>query len=328
MHFLGVKMLGFNAENGRKLLITLGLIAAVIVSNMLLRAIMRRSLQSDRVKSVRFWVRQGWHLVTAIIVALALISLWFDDPKRLTTVVGLFAAGLAFALQKVITALAGYVVLMRGKIFSVGDRIVMGGVRGDVIELSFTQTHIMEMGQPPPIEPQTEPAMWVHARQYTGRIVAVSNAKIFDEPVYNYTREFPYIWEEIRLPVAYAADRAYVEQLLLDVANRHTADVQQMSADDRSELHRRYFMDAPDVAPRVFWRLTDNWLELTVRFVCKEHGVRELKDRMSRDLLAGLDAKGIGIASATFEVVGLPPVKIQVDGEPRPRRPDLAVHRH
>jgi hypothetical protein len=65
-----------------------------------------------------------------------------------------------------------------------------------------------------------------------------------------------------------------------------------------------------------------------VRFVCKEHGVRELKDRMSRDILAGLDAAGIGIASATFEIVGLPPVKLKVDGDARVRRPELGIHRH
>ena len=45
------------------------------------------------------------------------------------------------------------------------------------------------------------------SRQYTGRVVTVSNAKIFDEPVYNYTREFPYIWEEVSLPVPFTADR-------------------------------------------------------------------------------------------------------------------------
>ena len=101
-------------------------------------------------------------------------------------------------MQRVITAVAGYFVILRGKTFNVGDRIVMGGVRGDVIDFSFMQTRIMEMGQPPKVERNTDPAMWVRSRQFTGRIVTVTNDKIFDEPVYNYTREFPYIWEEIR----------------------------------------------------------------------------------------------------------------------------------
>ena len=51
-----------------------------------------------------------------------------------------------------------------------------------------------------------DPAMWVKARQYTGRIVTVSNAKVFDEPVFNYTLEFPYLWEEMTIPIPYKAD--------------------------------------------------------------------------------------------------------------------------
>ncbi|MFO1431682.1 MAG: mechanosensitive ion channel [Candidatus Competibacteraceae bacterium] len=67
---------------------------------------------------------------------------------RLATALGLVTAGLAFALQRVITVLAGYFVILRSRTFNVGDRIRMGGVRGDVIALSFMQTTIMEMGQP------------------------------------------------------------------------------------------------------------------------------------------------------------------------------------
>ncbi len=143
---------------------------------------------------------------------MGLISIWFDDPKRLATALGLVSAGIAFALQKVITALAGYFVILRGNTFTVGDRIMMGGVRGDVIALGFIQTTIMEMGQPPPVQTD-EPAMWVQSRQFTGRIVTVSNSQIFDEPVYNYTRDFSYIWEEIHVPITYKADRHAAEKI-------------------------------------------------------------------------------------------------------------------
>lgn len=35
-------------------------------------------------------------------------SIWFDNPARMATVLGLLGAGFAFALQRVITAVAGY----------------------------------------------------------------------------------------------------------------------------------------------------------------------------------------------------------------------------
>jgi small-conductance mechanosensitive channel len=61
---------------------------------------------------------------------MGLVSIWFDDPTRLTTALGLVTAGLAFALQRVVTAVAGYLIILRGKTFNIGDRISMGGVRG------------------------------------------------------------------------------------------------------------------------------------------------------------------------------------------------------
>ena len=78
--------------------------------------------------------------------------------------------------QRVVTALAGYVVIMRGNTFTVGDRITMGGVRGDVIALTFMQTKVMEMGQPPAVQ-GADPAVWVRSRQFTGRIVTVTTTR-------------------------------------------------------------------------------------------------------------------------------------------------------
>ena len=213
-------------------------------------------------------------------------------------------------LQKVVTAVAGYFVILRGKTFNVGDRIVMGGVRGDVIALGFIQTTTMEMGQPPPVQ-GAAPAMWVKSREYTGRIVTVSNAKIFDEPVYNYSRDFPYLWEELALPIMYSSDRSRAEDILLEVAKRHTVPISDLSQEALEEMQRRYAVKSDEMKPTVYHRLVDNWLELSVPFFAKDHGIRGLKDAMSRDILKALDDAGMGIASATFEIVGLPPLRIE-----------------
>jgi small-conductance mechanosensitive channel len=207
VEILGVKLVGVNAENGRKLLFSLAFIAIVFLLGRGLHWLARRGLLGSRHERIQFWTRQAIRVAMTVVLVVGLASIWFDDPTRLATGLGLVTAGLALALQKVVTAVAGYLVILRGGTFNVGDRIVMGGVRGDVIALGFTQTTIMEMGQPPAVQ-NADPAMWVRSRQYTGRVVSVSNARIFDEPVYNYTRDLPYLWEEFALPISYRADRA------------------------------------------------------------------------------------------------------------------------
>ncbi|MEO6744303.1 MAG: mechanosensitive ion channel domain-containing protein, partial [Caldimonas sp.] len=218
------------------------------------------------------------------------------------------------ALQQVITAIAGYFVILRGSTFSVGDRISMGGVRGDVLQLGFIQTTIMEMGQPPPVQ-GADPAMWVKSRQFTGRIVTVSNAKIFSEPVFNYTRDFPFLWEEMTIPITYKADRGRVEKILLEAARRHGVDTGAMAADAKEDLQKRFGVEPIELEPRVFYRITDNWLELTVRFLVGTHRIRAAKDEMSRYIIGEFDEAGIGIASATYDIVGLPSgLTIQASG--------------
>jgi small-conductance mechanosensitive channel len=235
----GVRLAGMNADNGKKLLFSVILVVALLLVGALLRRLSLRVLPPGH--RVAFWTRQSTKIGTAVLMILGLVSIWFDDPTRLTTALGLVTAGLAFALQKVVTALAGYVVIARGRIFNVGDRIVIGGVRGDVIALDFTQTSIMEMGQPPPVQ-GADPAMWVQSRQYTGRVVSVSNMKIFDEPVFNYTRAFPYLWEELVLPISYGADRVRAEQILLTVAERRTVRISDLSEEALAEMQRRYLL--------------------------------------------------------------------------------------
>jgi small-conductance mechanosensitive channel len=217
-------------------------------------------------------------------------------------------------LQRVITAFAGYLLILRGNTFNVGDRIVMGGVRGDVVALRFMQTTIMEMGQPPSVQ-NADPAMWVRARQYTGRIVTVSNARVFDEPVFNYTRDFPYLWEEMVVPISYRDDHVAAERVLLEAARAHTLEISALGEPAVRELERRYAMRRSDMTPRVFLRMTDNWIELTVRFLTEDHGIRDVKDRMARDVLAAFRKKGLSVASATFEIVGVPPLRVAARGD-------------
>jgi small-conductance mechanosensitive channel len=310
MELLGVRLLGINTESGQKLLLTVVFVLVILLARRAVVTMARLVTGRHENERLMFWTRQAASVAAAVLSVVAVLSIWFDDPQRLTTGLGIFSAGLAFALQRVVTALAGYVVIVRGNTFTVGDRITMGGVRGDVIALTFTQTRIMEMGQPPAVQ-GADPAMWVRSRQFTGRIVTVTNDKVFDEPVYNYTREFPFIWEEMSFPIPYRADRARAEAILLESVAAHTESLDLQSEGVRRALERRYFISVDDLIPRVFYRLTDNWLELTIRFIASDHGIRDVKDAIARTVLRRFEEAGIQIASVTYEIVALPTMRLQ-----------------
>ncbi len=304
-----VTLVGINGQTGTKVLYTLALVAIVLLLRGLARLVIRRLLGGEVADPKRFWARQGVQVAAAVALLLGILSIWITPETDVTTGVGLISAGLAFALQQVILSLAAYFVILRGDTFGVGDRITLGGVRGDVVQLGFLKTTIMEMGQPPAVD-SADPAVWVHSRQYTGRLVTVTNGAIFAEPVYNYTRDFPFLWEEIVLPIEYKADRARVEEILLAAARAHAIVDSREAERALAFMRSRYAMADASLEPEVYWRITDNWLELSVRFLVPGRGIRGIKDAMSREILDGLDAAGISIASATYDIVGLPGLKL------------------
>jgi small-conductance mechanosensitive channel len=314
LQILGVRLVGLNAENAKKLGFSIVFLLVVWLAGRGLKRIARSREKATEARA--FWIRQGISIAVAIVNVVGLLSIWFDNPARLATAAGLVTAGLAFALQRVVTAFAGYLVILRGKTFNVGDRITMGGIRGDVVGLGFLQTVIMEMGQPPEVQ-SADPAMWVQARQYSGRIVTVTNAKLFDEPVYNYTRDFPFLWEEMHIPIAYDADWHRAEQIMLEAVRAHTEGLEALGEEALAELERRYFVKRSELNPRAYLRLTDNWIEMACRFTVKEHGIRDVKNKISRRILDEFDRADIGIASGTYQIVGMPPLKVELAGAAR-----------
>lgn len=266
-------------------------------------------LHAERERS-RFVVAQVTRVALLVLMVWGILHIWFDDSGRLSTVVGLATAGIAVALQRVITSFAAYLIVLRGRVYTVGDRITLGGVRGDVVRVGFMQTSVMEMGEP--ANAQTgDPKVWITARQYTGRLVSVTNDRIFETPVFNYTRQFPFLWEELTIPIKYGADRARAEEILLEVSRRHTAAVVERATPALAALKSTYLIpDDASLEPRTYLRMTDNWVELTLRFIGPVRGIRALKDAMSRDVLAALEASGLEIASGTYEIVGLPPITV------------------
>ena len=79
------------------------------------------------------------------------------------------------------------------------------------------------------------------------------------------------------------------------------------SAEAARTLERRFELQRLDFEPRVFYRLTSNWLEMNLRFMSRDHGTRAIKDLIARDVLDGLDRAGIRVACVPYRVVEMPP---------------------
>jgi small-conductance mechanosensitive channel len=242
----------------------------------------------------RYYARKVVRYVVAALTLIILAIVWRAFAGRAGVVLGLTAAGLAFAMQEVVGAVAGWFNILSGRIFRVGDRIQMGGVRGDVIDITPLRTKVMEIGS------GTDDGSWVQGRQFTGRVVAISNKATFTEPVFNYSATFDYLWEELTVPVAFDADWARATEILEEEAVRVSATAGAATAITR--MRRRYPVPVAELEPRVFAAPTDNYLRLSARFIVPVRAARTVKDDLTRRVVERFAEDGIEVASTTSDV--------------------------
>jgi small-conductance mechanosensitive channel len=261
--------------------------AAVVAVAAVVQLVWGRRAPDD---ATRYHLRRATRWAAVLVLVIALAVVWRVFAGRVGVVVGLFAAGLGLALQQVVGSLFGWVNILSGGIFRVGDRISMGGVEGDVIDLTPLRTKILEMGAPVELGSQSEASpTWVRGRQYTGRIVSIANVATFTGPVFNYSAVFEYIWEELTLPVSYRSDWRVVSS---------SAEAERAIA----TMAQRYPVPLAEVEPRVFVRATDNWMELAARFVVPVRTARSVKSDLTKRVRDRFDEAGVEISSSTSEV--------------------------
>ncbi|WP_224240159.1 mechanosensitive ion channel family protein [Hyalangium gracile] len=301
MEFFGVRILGLNPETLRKVVLSLAVLVVVMGVRALLGVVVGLGTGVSR-RSI--WARKYIRLAFGGLGTLLLLSIWFDNPTRLATFLGLLAGGLAFASQNAVLSVAGYFVIVFGKTFDLGDRIQIGDVRGDVLDIGLLKTTVMEMGVPPLLHP--DPHHWVGARQYTGRVVTITNAEVFKQPTYNYTRNFNFLWEELRLPLRYDTDPRKAEAIVLAAVREATAGIIEEGHRQLANMRERYLIHSGELEPRAYLRLTDNWVELSVRFLVNTYGVREVKDVIARRILERFREEDLELASTTVELVHPP----------------------
>ena len=111
---------------------------------------------------------------------------------------------------------------------------------------------------------------------------------------------FEYVWHEVTFPIAHDADWRRAEEIMLHAAVDISRTEQAQDAVDK--MRRHYPIPVADLQPRVFVRATDNYMELSVRFVISVRTSRVATDELTRRVSEELDDAGIPFASTTMDV--------------------------
>lgn len=205
----------------------------------------------------------------------AALSVLTGDARALVGSVGLFGLALSWALQAPIESFTGWLLNSFRSYYRIGDRIAVGEVFGDVARIDFLTTTVFEAGGPD---------KRVQAAQSTGAMVTFPNLEVLRSNIVNFTRDFPYVWDELSIAVANESDLATAVRILEETADAVLGQQMVDAAQQYADLLERARL-AWDVAtrPQVFASAQESWTDLTIRYVVP---AREMRKWASLLLLA------------------------------------------
>ena len=243
--------------------------------------------------SSNYRIRKFVNFFGFILIIITISVIYSNQLGGLTVALGVTGAGIAFALQEVIASIAGWVALVFGKFYKVGDRVLLGGIKGDVIDIGIFRTTIMECGD------------WIKGDLYNGRVARIANSFVFKEPVYNYSADFPFLWDEIVLPIRYGSDLDYSSNAFLSIANRLVGEYAKTSVLAWKELVNKFMIENAKVDPMVTIDANENWINFTIRYIVDYKLRRTTKHNLFVEILKEVEqSEGkIIIAGSTLEII-------------------------
>lgn len=288
------KITGFiESELGAKLVtIGIAMLLIYIFATIIKRIIPKYVAATDS----RYKVRKFVNFLGYGIIVVTILTVFSNQLTGFTVFLGVAGAGIAFALQEVIASIAGYIIIHTSNFYKVGDRVLVGGIKGDVIDIGILRTSLMEIGE------------WVNGDLYNGRITRVANSFIFSQPVHNYSGEFPFIWDEMTVPIKTHCDFEYATEVfsgvMNDMKNEYAINAQQ----HWDKMTEKFLIENAKVDPMISMTFNENWITFTLRYVVDYKARRSTKDLLSRQVLKAIhNSEGkLEIGSSAFEITAFP----------------------
>jgi small-conductance mechanosensitive channel len=298
------------STQGRALLLRVGVLLLAIILVAIAADFWRRAIfryiHEQRRRNQFLLLRR---MVVMVVIALILIFGLSTEIGSLATFAGFLTAGIAFALQNVILSVAAYFFLIGRYGIRVGDRVQIGEVTGDVIDIGLVRLHLVELD-----------TSGGEARP-TGRIVAFSNSVVF-QPSSNLFKQLPgsnFAWRRISLTLAADVDYALAEQRI-SAAVAKVYDTYKPELDQQHRvLESSLAVHIGSTEPRTRLRLQDTGLEIVVLYPVVLTQASQIDDRMTHALLDAIEAEPrlhlVGGGLINLKPVDATPNKVAISAE-------------
>lgn len=239
------------------------------------RSLLKRVKRKRQISNIELFSRVLKYIFLLILVLLA-ISSYSGSWAGFGIWVGLFSAALGWALQKPITGIAAWIMIITKRPFELGDRVIISDMKGDVIDITLTHIYLREIGG------------IVAGEENSGRIIMVPNSILFEQKIVNYTKQDEYVLDQVVTLVTYESNLDKAIKIALESAKKHTKEFIGMT---KQEPYVRTFFQPSGINVHVRYFAPATRLQEFSSIITKE-----IFDRIMK-------TKGVEIAYPHTEVV-------------------------
>lgn len=204
--FLGNEIDEFLNQYADLLGLILVVIIVFVVFSIVFRLIRRFLLRNVKTKEQMHNVSVFFSLVKylfAIFLVIFVLSYYYGSWGEFGFIAGLLTVALGWALQKPITGVFAWLIIVMRRPIRIEDRVIISGVKGDITDITLTHIYLNEVGGT------------VEGEELSNRTVMLPTSIIFEQEIINYTSVDDYILDEINVSVTYESDLDSAEKILI-----------------------------------------------------------------------------------------------------------------
>lgn len=262
----------------QKVVLALMFISFVLVVNRFLIKLLRRKIENA---ATTFNLKRIIDLVSVMIIFTIVLSMLFANWYATLVSFGIVSLILGFALQNPITSFFAWVYILIRKPYEVGDRIRIGNVFGDVINVSYIDTTLWEFH-----------GDYLSGDHPSGRLIKFANSKVFGEYVYNYSWPlFPFLWNELKLFVCYGSDLQFTGDMVKKIVQQEIGEAMIRRVKRFKIILAQTPVDEVEVReyPSIILRAHENaFIEVTVRYLVEPKNSGRVKTKLFATIMEEL----------------------------------------
>ncbi len=248
-------------------------IAMIILSILLFSFLLKYFAKKTIKDNERFYMaNKGINFTNLVLIGLVLLFSFLENATYLVTVLGFASAGIAIAMKDIFMSSLGWLVIVFGGSFHVGDRVkAFKGSHsyvGDIVDISFLRMTILE--------DITYTTIKENGR--AGRIIFIPNNYIFTELIANYTHgKIKTVWDGVDIMITFDSNHKKATHIIKEIVKKYSKGYTDISRKQLNALRNQYSLKNINVEPRIYtfieksgirvscWYMTNSYATLTLR---------------------------------------------------------------